>query len=659
MHSTPIWSRIGTKLYLALAFAVALTILSAAVGIYHFEQSGDLNYRVQHTALPLLEDTRSAATATMQIVQIGHQLQAEASASQADSTSASQLGDALQLLEKSLARPAGHEELNQIASDVHKAAAATAQDIDQIETERLYAAQTAETRLAAETFLNGQEWTAIQAHTALIMHQALAASSTQQLDLHWDQYAVIAQHPQLDPTMRSFAESNSISPFAIRQRELGTIDRLSQYREHLDLNSEAMLQSSNTLMKQAVDQSKHDVSQAVAGFDQGRITLAAISIVSVVLATLVAWIWVGNGIIRRLSHLARRMRAMADGDLETPVPEVGRDEIGQLADSLEVFRQHALEVQRLNLVEQLYGELRQAHNELERMQVRLVAQEKLAGLGQLVSGVAHEISNPLNFIKNFSEAAGELSEELFEMLDPYSGQLDEEDASLFTDIKAEMSESIARIKNNGNRALTIIARMQALGTVGGTPSPNNLNQTLRQAVNIGCDTFHNEWQDFQVTPEFDLSPQVKTAHIVVNDFNEAIINLVTNACYALRIRANEETEGYQHNLRVTTVPDQEPGMVRIEVFDNGTGIPVDIQDKIFNPFFTTRDGALGAGLGLPLAADVARRGGGDLTLSSIPSQHTIFTMTVPINMPKLTLDNTPPSTVSDSQTELLEPQPAD
>ena len=159
MHNTPIWSRIGTKLYLALAFAVALTILSAAVGIYHFEQSGDLNYRVQNAALPLLEDTRSAANATIQIVQIGHDLQAEATASQADSTTASHLGDALRLLEQSLARPAGHEGLRETATYVHEAAAATALDIDQIETERIYAAETAERRIAAETFLNKQQWT--------------------------------------------------------------------------------------------------------------------------------------------------------------------------------------------------------------------------------------------------------------------------------------------------------------------------------------------------------------------------------------------------------------------------------------------------------------------------------------------------------------------
>ena len=120
---------------------------------------------------------------------------------------------------------------------------------------------------------------------------------------------------------------------------------------------------------------------------------------------------------------------MARGDLETPMPETGSDEIGELAVALEMFRRQALEVQRLNLVEQLYAELREANDELTRMQARLVANEKLAALGELVSGVAHEISNPLNFVKNFSEGSLELFGELTEILDGYGDVLSEDDAN--------------------------------------------------------------------------------------------------------------------------------------------------------------------------------------------------------------------------------------
>ena len=112
---------------------------------------------------------------------------------------------------------------------------------------------------------------------------------------------------------------------------------------------------------------------ASVSFDRVRLLLFVISAVSVRLATLVAWLWVGNMVVRRLSRLSGRIRAMAAGDLDTPVPEAGSDEIGELASAVEVVRRQALEVQHLNLVEQLCGELRQAYEELELMQARLVA----------------------------------------------------------------------------------------------------------------------------------------------------------------------------------------------------------------------------------------------------------------------------------------------
>ena len=153
-------------------------------------------------------------------------------------------------------------------------------------------------------------------------------------------------------------------------------------------------------------------------------------------------------------------------------PEIGRDEIGQLADALEHFRQQALEVQRLNLVERLYGELQEANAELQRMQARLVAQEKLAALGELVSGVAHEISNPLNFVKNFSEGSLDLYKELSEMLDSYRDRMSDADASLLDELTGEITESLGRVSYNGGRALAIVERMRGLSVDGGTPVPD-------------------------------------------------------------------------------------------------------------------------------------------------------------------------------------------
>jgi len=163
------------------------------------------------------------------------------------------------------------------------------------------------------------------------------------------------------------------------------------------------------------------------------------------------------------------------------VPDVGTDEIGKLAGALEHFRTQALEVEHLNLVEKLYGELQEANDELQRMQDGLIAQEKLAALGKLVSGVAHEISNPLNFVQNFSEVSIGMHEEPGEVLAPYLFGMSEEGGDTVEDIKAEMGDSLTRIQSNGGRVLAIVERMRTLGFTGGEAVVVDLNESVRQA----------------------------------------------------------------------------------------------------------------------------------------------------------------------------------
>ena len=356
--------------------------------------------------------------------------------------------------------------------------------------------------------------------------------------------------------------------------------------------------------------------------------LAVISIVSVVAATLAAWLWVGNAIVRRLSRLSERMRNMARGDLQTPVPEVGRDEIGQLADALEHFRQQALEVQRLNLVEKLYGELQEANAEMQRMQARLVAQEKLAALGELVSGVAHEISNPLNFVKNFSEGSIDLYSELTEMLDNYRDRMSDADASLLDELSEELTTSLGRVSYNGGRALAIVERMRGLNVEAGPLVLVPVNETITQAAQTGCEVYMKEWEDFKVELNLDLDPSVGEVPIVEGDFAEALVNLVSNACFAMHQRKAWEGDEYQAQLTVSS--RRSDGMVEVRVRDNGPGIEDEMVGRIFNPFFTTREGTMGAGLGLPIAADVARRLGGDLVVDTVYGEYAEFTMHIPV-----------------------------
>ena len=239
--------------------------------------------------------------------------------------------------------------------------------------------------------------------------------------------------------------------------------------------------------------------------------------------------------------------------------------------------------------------------------------------------MAHEISNPLNFVNNFSEGSLELYSELTEMLDNYRDHMSEDDTALLDDITQEMTASLNRVLTNGGRALAIVERMRGFGEVGGDSAVVELNEVLREAVHSGCTSFNAQWDDFSVEPVFDFDTAVGEMRLVERDFDEAILNIVSNAYFAMHEKS-ETVEEYEPSLSVSTrrIDDS----VEIRIRDNGPGIADDVVRRIFNPFFSTRDGAVGAGLGLPLAADVARRYGGDLLVNTKVGEYAEFVMTL-------------------------------
>ena len=459
----------------------------------------------------------------------------------------------------------------------------------------------------------------------VVLYRALSAHDQPALDGLWDEFVILSSAGG-QSTLRGLGGGDR-GVFAVRGQQLALQTRIAELAVDLNDSSVGLENTVSRLVDGAGRESAAALESTVGSFDQGRVLLAAISVASVVAATLASWLWVGNGLVRRLSRLSVRMRQMAGGDLAMPVPEVGRDEIGELAHALEVFRQQALEVQRLNLVEQLYGELREANAELTRMQGQLVAQEKLAALGELVSGVAHEISNPLNFIKNFSEGSLDLYGEMTEILEGYRGVMSETDTAQLDEVGSELRSSLDRVRSNGGRVWSIVERMRGLGVVGGEPVPADLNAVLRVAAQAACSTFETEWGDFTVQPVFDLDESVGSVPLVTNDFGEAVKNLVLNACYAMRLKRNSEGDGYGPLLAVSS--HRVDDIVEVLVRDNGTGIADDVVGHIFNPFFSTREGVLGAGLGLTVAADVARRAGGGLSVDSIHGEYAEFMMVLP------------------------------
>ena len=370
----------------------------------------------------------------------------------------------------------------------------------------------------------------------------------------------------------------------------------------------------------------------------GRTLLLAISTLSVTGAILMAWLFVGRVLLRRLSQLSDWMLRMADGDLETRIEIKGRDEVADMAAALEIFRINALEVQRLNLVEKLANELEEKNADLERVlsdlqkaQEQIVIQEKLAALGELTAGVAHEIRNPLNFVKNFAEASEELLDEMHEILEDIGEDVDEDDMEYILEIRGELTANLGRIRSHGNRANSIVEDMLMMGRDSGERRSANLNNIVGEHMKLAYHSVRALDPDFNLTIHEEYDPDIEDMEVVPQDLGRVFLNLVSNACYATDERRRRvETEGgsFVPELRITS--HREDDRVVVRVWDNGGGIPDDLVEKIFNPFFTTKPTDKGTGLGLALSSDIARQHGGLIRVETEPGESTTMIVEIPL-----------------------------
>ena len=371
----------------------------------------------------------------------------------------------------------------------------------------------------------------------------------------------------------------------------------------------------------------------------GRVLLVAINGIAIVTAALIAWLLVGRLLLSRLQALSDRMRAMAEGDLEAEVDIGGRDEVAEMAAALEVFRRHALEVQRLNLVEKLAAELRGKNEQLEtaledlrRAQNQIVAREKLAGLGELTAGVAHEIRNPLNFVFNFSEASGELLEELSEELETENNAFSDAQKRLLQGICLELDDCLKRIRSHGGRAARILSDMLKMGSSTGERQPTEINGLLREQVRIALETIQAADAGSPLDIAQDLDPDAGQVEIVPRDMGRVFHNLLLNAWHATDERRRSEDPpdaAYEPAIIVST--RRLVDCLQVRVRDNGTGIPDEVVNNIFNPFFTTKPTDQGTGLGLSLCADILRGHGGEIRVKTEWGSHTEMIVELPVS----------------------------
>ena len=425
--------------------------------------------------------------------------------------------------------------------------------------------------------------------------------------------------------------------FDIRARELEIAGRqvslLSENREiATDLISE--VEGLVTGLSTSTLVATRSTSDAV---QTGRTLLLVMNVISITGAALIGWLFIGRHLLSRLERLSSRMRRMAGGDLESKVEIEGSDEVSDMAAALEVFRKHALEVQRLNLVEKLAEDLRGKNDELEavladlrKAQDQIVMREKLAALGELTAGVAHEIKNPLNFVKNFSEVSAELLEDLKEILPEPNSVLSKDSQAEIDEICDDLTGNLERIRQHGNRADGIVRDMLMMGRGSSDRRPANINSLVREHSNLAYHSARAVDPDFQlhIVSDFDKELDEREIEVVPQDLGRVVLNMVSNACHATDEKRRSGVKPYMPTLEIGT--NIAGDRVRIVVRDNGHGIPDHVIDKIFNPFFTTKPTDKGTGLGLALSNDIVREHGGQIRVQSEPGEFAEMTVEIPL-----------------------------
>jgi len=382
----------------------------------------------------------------------------------------------------------------------------------------------------------------------------------------------------------------------------------------------------------AVDRERAHLAEARAAFtetDRAFGTIAWFSfVVSALAGGLLAFV-IARGILRAIYELKAGAEKIGSGRLEHRIPVESSDELGEVATSFNQMaerlrqrtdelaaKQQEVELQRDNLV--------RAFEELQATQAQLVQQEKLASLGALTAGIAHEIKNPLNFVNNFASVSKELAEEVEQKL-ASGASVDE-----LRDILGDLKLNAQMIEQYGQRADAIVRSMLLHSrSEPGQRESSDLNLLLDEYTELAYHGMRAQHADFTASLEKDFDPVVGSVELVQQDMGRVFLNLLNNALYALHDKYEaQRANGYEPKLRVSTL--DRGRQVEIRIRDNGNGIPPEIRQKIFEPFFTTKPAGDGTGLGLSLSHDiVAGTHGGRLEVETEEGSFTEFVITLP------------------------------
>ena len=318
-------------------------------------------------------------------------------------------------------------------------------------------------------------------------------------------------------------------------------------------------------------------------------------------------------------------KSLKDADKELEITAFKLDRTEKVKRTTAILLEETIEEleQKRKAIEETNSALQKSLEELKAAQAQLIQSEKMASLGELTAGIAHEIQNPLNFVNNFSDVSTELVDEMNEEIN--KGNL--EDAK---QIAQDLKQNLEKINHHGKRAGDIVKGMlQHSRSSSGQKELTDINALADEYLRLAYHGLRAKDKTFNAAMKTDFDETIGLIKIIPQDIGRVVLNLITNAFYAVTERKKLQPEGYEPVVAGGT--KKETGKVEIRVSDNGTGIPQRVMDKIFQPFFTTKPTGQGTGLGLSLSYDIVKAHGGEIKVATKENEGTEFMIQIPLN----------------------------
>jgi signal transduction histidine kinase len=462
-------------------------------------------------------------------------------------------------------------------------------------------------------------WNTDLAVSQLTLAEQKAAAAREQMEKDLDRLA--GQKPERIARVRgelaAYADfaGEAVDAYTNDQRVIGN-SLLAQARQHSLILDELL----GSIVTEVTADAIAARDRVVA--DAGSATEIAYAIfIAAVLGGALLTFLVLRSISVPLRALVAAMNGLIAGRVEVDIPPAGRDEIGAMARILALFRD-------------TLNELRETLGRLKAAQANLVHAEKMASLGQLTAGIAHEIKNPLNFVNNFADLSVELLDEVKTATTSAVATLDDAERAEVDETFEMLTGNLEKIAEHGRRADSIVKSM-LLHSRGGSADRQSadINVLAEEALNLAYHGARAQDQSFNITQDRDFADNIAPIELVPQEITRVLLNLLGNGFYAANKRSQQNDDpAYRPTLKVST--RDLGGEVEIRVRDNGIGIAPESREKLFTPFFTTKPTGEGTGLGLSISYDiVTQQHGGTITVDSRVGEFTEFTIRLPRNAP--------------------------